>query len=135
MWYWMSSRDASSGRVSRICCTCAFAVSKRLLLFLVVRSRGLVLLRLVVERFVRDAEDLGRLAAVAVRHVQRLFDDDALPLSHRLAEGNLHGVLVAALARAEELVGEAVDRQRIAAGHDEGAVDHVAQLAPVAVPL
>src|ERR1051326_392037 len=124
MWYWISSSDASSGRLSTA-----------LLLFLVVRAGRLVLLRLVVERLVRNAEDLGGLAAVAVGHVQRLFDDDALDLLHRLAEGDLHGVAVAALARAEELVGEAVDRQRIAAGHDERAVDHVAQLAHVAVPL
>src|ERR1051326_5980000 len=124
MWYWISSSDASSGRLSTA-----------LLLFLVVRAGRLVLLRLVVERLVRNAEDLGGLAAVAVGHVQRLFDDDALDLLHRLAAGGLHGVAVAALARAEELVGEAVDRQRISARHDERAVDHVAQLAHVAVPL
>src|SRR5205823_3027612 len=94
-----------------------------------------VLLRLVVERLVRDAEDLGGLAAVAVGHGQRLFDDDALDLFHRLAEGDGHGVALLALARAEELVREALHRQGVAAGHDEGAVDHVAQLAHVAGPL
>src|SRR5205085_7752900 len=119
MWYWMSSRDASSGRVSRICCTCAFAVSKRLLLFLVVRSGRLVLLRLVVERLVRDAEDLGGFAAVAVGHGERLFDDDALDLFHRLPQRDLHRILIAALARAEQLVGEALDREDVGPRHDE----------------
>src|SRR5437660_9036145 len=77
-----------------------------LLLFFVVSAAGsLVLLRLVVERLVGDAQDLGGLAAVAVGHVERLFDDDALHLFHRLAERDHDAVACAALARAEELVG------------------------------
>src|SRR5947209_976853 len=99
-----------------------------LLLVLVIIPAGrLVLLGLVVERLVGNAEDLGGLAAVAVGHVQRLFDDHALDLLHRLSEGDGDGVLRPALARAEELVREALHGQGVAAGHDEGAVDDVAQ--------
>src|SRR5215213_1548386 len=64
-----------------------------LLLVLVLAAGALVFLGLVVERFVRDAEDLGGAAAVAVGHGQRLFDDDPLDLLHRLPEGNGDGVL------------------------------------------
>src|SRR5438270_2973209 len=97
-----------------------------LLFFVVSAAGGFVLFRLVVERLVGDAQDLGGLAAVAVGHVQRLFDHDALHLFHRLAESDHHAVTRAALARAEEFVGEALDREAAAAGHDGGAVDHVA---------
>src|SRR4051794_9695875 len=108
----------------------------RSLLFFVVSAAGsLVLFRLVVERLVRDTQDLGGLAAIAVGHGERLFDDDALHLFHRLAERDHHAVARAALARAEELVGETLDREAAAAGHDERAIDHVAQLADVARPL
>src|SRR4051812_40319807 len=79
--------------------------------FFVSAARSLVLFRLVVERLVRDAEDLGGLAAIAVGHVERLFDDDALHLFHRLAERDHHAVARAALARAEELIGETLDRE------------------------
>src|SRR4051794_7223535 len=108
----------------------------RSLLFFVVSAAGsLVLFRLVVERLVRDTQDLGGLAAIAVRHGERLFDNDALHLFHRLAERDHDAVARAALARAEELVGETLDRETAAAGHDERAIDHVAQLADVARPL
>src|SRR5947207_12018903 len=69
-----------------------------LLLVFVVRAGALVLLGLVVERLVRDAEDLRGLAAVAVGHVERLFDDDALDLFHRLAVGDVDRVAIAAAA-------------------------------------
>src|SRR3954451_21666145 len=76
----------------------------RSLLFFVVSAAGsLVLFRLVVERLARDTQDLGPLAAIAVGHGERLFDDDALLLSHRLAERDPHAVARAALARAEGL--------------------------------
>src|SRR5207244_10510667 len=71
-----------------------------LLVVLVRRPCRLVLLRLVVERFVRDTEDLRGLAAVAVGHVEGLFDDQALDLFHRLAEGYGGGVARASRARA-----------------------------------
>src|SRR5436305_8744371 len=106
-----------------------------LFFFVVSAAGGFVLFRLVVERLVRDAQDLGGLAAIAVGHVERLFDDDALHLFHRLAERDHHAVARAALARAEKLVGETLDRETAAASHDERAVDHVAQLADVARPL
>src|SRR2546423_14273704 len=51
-----------------------------LLLVFVVRAGALVLLGLVVERLVRDAEDLRGLAAGAVGPVWRLFGGDALGL-------------------------------------------------------
>src|SRR3954453_2270885 len=90
--------------------------------FFVVSAAGsFVLFRLVVERLVRDAQDLGGLAAVAVGHGERLFDDDALHFFHRLAERDHHAVARAALARAEELIGETLDREAAAAGHDERA--------------
>src|SRR5947208_2217518 len=107
----------------------------RVLFFFVSAAGSLALFRLVVERLVRDAQDLGGLAAIAVGHVERLFDDDALHLFHRLAERDHHAVACAALARAEELVRETLDRETAAAGHDERAIDHVAQLADVARPL
>src|SRR4051794_39107257 len=97
----------------------------RLFFFFFVSAAGsLVLLRLVVERLVGDAQDLGGLAAVAVGHGERLFDHDALHLFHRLAERDHDAVAGAALARAEELVGETLDGEAAAAGHDERAVDH-----------
>src|SRR5438034_401069 len=63
-----------------------------LLLVFVVAAGALVFLRLVVERLVRDAEDFGGLAAIAVGHVESLFDDDALDLFHRLSEWDADGV-------------------------------------------
>src|SRR5947208_1592759 len=107
----------------------------RVVIFFVSAAGSLVLFRLVVERLVRDAEDLGGLAAIAIGHGERLFDDDALHLFHRLAERDHDAVARAAFARAEELVGEAFDGEAAAAGHDERAIDHVAQLADVARPL
>src|SRR3954453_20056783 len=117
---------ATSGRPKMLL---AVELRRSSLLFFFVSAAGsLVLFRLVVERLVRDAQDLGGLAAIAVGHGERLFDDNALHLFHRLAERDHHTVARAALARTEELVGEALDREAAAAGHDEGAVDHVAQL-------
>src|ERR1700694_3725468 len=66
-----------------------------LLLVLVLGAGGLVLLRLVVEGLVGDAEDLGGLAAIAIRHVESLFDDDALHFLHRLSEGDEDAILAA----------------------------------------
>src|SRR5436309_15622006 len=72
-----AGRDSTHGGVGR-------SPLANLLLFFVVRAaRRLVLLRLVVESFVRDAEDFGGFAAVAVGHVERLFDDQTLDLVHR----------------------------------------------------
>src|SRR3954451_13880810 len=95
---------------------------RSLLFFFVPAARSLVLFRLVVERLVRDAEDFGGLAAVAVRHVERLFDDDPLDLFHRLSERNADRVAAAALARADQFIRQTLDRERVATRHDEGAV-------------
>ena len=58
-------------------------------------------------------------------YVERLFDDDALDLFHRLAQRDLHAVLRPALAGAEELVGETLHRQDVRARHDECAIHDV----------
>ena len=53
------------------------------------------------------------LRSVAVGHLERLFDDDALDLFHRLAERNRDTAFpdCGVCATAEELVGETLDGQ------------------------
>src|SRR5438105_15965168 len=82
------ARNSSRARHARV------RVDRELLLVvLIFRAGGLVFLGLVVQRFVGDAEDFGGLSAVAVGHVERLLDHDALDLFHWLSERDHHPVL------------------------------------------
>src|ERR1700687_469917 len=74
---------------------------------------ALVLLRLVVERLVGDPEDVGGLLAVAVGHVEGLFDDDALDLFHGRAQRQSDAGARAAPAVADQLVWQALDRESV----------------------
>src|SRR2546428_7381377 len=89
-------RNSSRARHARACA---------LFLFVLIAGAGsLVLLGLVVQRFVGDTENFGCLPAIAIGHVERFLDHEALDFLHRLTERDGDGILRPALPRTEELV-------------------------------